>query len=98
MSRIVFLNGSFLPVEDAKVPFMDRGFLFGDGVYEGVGVLDGRLIDNEAHLERLERSLSEIRIPNPYTRAEWTSFEEEIARRNVEQMRLNRETNSRKQS
>lgn len=82
MSRIVFLNGSFLPVEDAKVPFMDRGFLFGDGVYEGVGVLDGRLIDNEAHLERLERSLSEVRIPNPYTRAEWTSFEEEIARRN----------------
>jgi D-alanine transaminase len=82
MSRIVFLNGSFLPVEDAKVPFMDRGFLFGDGVYEGVGMLDGRLIDNEAHLERLERSLSEIRIANPYTRAEWTSFEEEIARRN----------------
>lgn len=82
MSRIVFLNGSFLPIEEAKVPFMDRGFLFGDGVYEGVGVLDGRLIDNEAHLERLERSLSEIRIPNPYTRAEWTSFEEEIARRN----------------
>jgi len=82
MSRIVFLNGSFLPIEDAKVPFMDRGFLFGDGVYEGVGMLDGRLIDNEAHLERLERSLSEIRIANPYTRAEWTSFEEEIARRN----------------
>ncbi len=50
MSRIVFLNGSFLPIEEAKVPFMDRGFLFGDGVYEGVGMLDGRLIDNEAHL------------------------------------------------
>lgn len=82
MSRIVFLNGSFLPIEEAKVPFMDRGFLFGDGVYEGVGVLDGRLIDNEAHLERLERSLREIRIPNPYTRAEWTRFEEELARRN----------------
>ncbi len=82
MSRIVFLNGSFLPLEEAKVPFMDRGFLFGDGVYEGIGVLDGRLIDNEAHLERLERSLSEVRIPNPYTRAEWTSLQEEIARRN----------------
>jgi len=82
MSRIVFLNGSFLPIEEAKVPFMDRGFLFGDGVYEGVGVLDGRLIDNDAHLERLERSLREVRIPNPYTRAEWTAFEEEIARRN----------------
>lgn len=82
MSRIVFLNGSFLPVEEARVPFMDRGFLFGDGVYEGVGVLDGRLIDNEAHLERLERSLREVRIPNPHTRAEWTALEEEIVRRN----------------
>ena len=82
MSRIVFLNGSFLPIEEAKVPFMDRGFMFGDGVYEGVGMLDGRLIDNEAHLERLERSLAEIRIPNPYSRAEWTHFQEELARRN----------------
>jgi D-alanine transaminase len=82
MSRIVFLNGSFLPIEEARVPFMDRGFLFGDGVYEGVGVLGGRLIDNEAHLERLERSLREVRIANPYTRAEWTALEEEIARRN----------------
>jgi len=82
MSRIVFLNGSFLPIEEAKVPFMDRGFLFGDGVYEGVGVLDGRLIDNEAHLERLERSLGEVRIPNPYSRAEWTHLQEELVRRN----------------
>ena len=82
MSRIVFLNGSFLPIEEAKVPFMDRGFMFGDGVYEGIGLLDGRLIDNEAHLERLERSLAEIRIPNPYTKAEWTTFQEELARRN----------------
>jgi D-alanine transaminase len=82
MSRIVFLNGSFLPIDEAKVPFMDRGFMFGDGVYEGIGMLDGRLIDNEAHLERLERSLAEIRIPNPYTRADWTHLQEELARRN----------------
>lgn len=82
MSRIVFLNGSFLPVEEARVPFMDRGFLFGDGVYEGVGVLDGKLVDNEAHLERLERSLREVRIANPYSRAEWTKLEEELVRRN----------------
>ena len=69
MSRIVFLNGSFLPIEEAKVPFMDRGFLFGDGVYEGVGMLDGRLIDNEAHLSawsaRSARSASPILIPRP---------------------------------
>jgi len=82
MSRIVFLNDSFLSIEDAKVPFMDRGFLFGDGVYEGIGVLEGRLVDNDAHLERLERSLREVRIPNPYSRAEWTRLEEELARRN----------------
>ncbi|AWM86076.1 D-amino-acid transaminase [Microvirga sp. 17 mud 1-3] len=82
MSRTVFLNGSFLPPEEAKVPIMDRGFLFSDGVYEGVGVLDGRLVDNEAHLERLERSLKEIRIDNPYSRAEWTRLEEELVRRN----------------
>src|SRR4051794_35041936 len=82
MSRIVFLNGSFLPIEEAKVPFMDRGFLFGDGVYEGVAILDGRLVDNEAHLDRLERSLQEVRIPTPYPRAEWTYFQEELARRN----------------
>jgi D-alanine transaminase len=82
MSRIVFLNGSFLPIEEAKVPFMDRGFMFGDGVYEGIAVLGGQLVDNEAHLERLERSLREVQIPNPYTRAEWTHLEEEIARQN----------------
>lgn len=64
------------------VPMMDRGFLFADGVYEGVGVLKGKLVDNEAHLERLERSLREIRIDNPYSRAEWTKFEEELVERN----------------
>lgn len=82
MSRIVFLNGSFLPIEEAKVDFMDRGFMFGDGIYEGVGVLGGQLVDNEGHLERLERSLREVRIANPYTRAEWTHLQEELARRN----------------
>jgi D-alanine transaminase len=82
MPRVVFLNGSFLPAEDAKVPVMDRGFLFADGVYEGIGVLGGRPVDNEAHLERLERSLHEVRIANPYTRPEWTRLEEDLIRRN----------------
>jgi D-alanine transaminase len=78
MSRIVFLNGSFLPVEDAKVSIMDRGFLFADGIYEGYGVLDGRLVDNDGHLNRLERSLAEVRIDNPYSRAEWTGLMSEL--------------------
>ena len=82
MSRVIFLNGAFLPAEDAKVSVMDRGFLFSDGVYEGVGVLDGNLVDNNAHLERFERSMREIAIPNPHSRAAWTRFEEELVRRN----------------
>lgn len=82
MSRMVFLNGAFLPIEEAKVPVMDRGFLFADGVYEGMGVLGGRLVDNEAHLARLERSLREVQIPNPYSRGEWTRLEEELVLRN----------------
>lgn len=82
MSRTVFLNGSFVPLEEARIPVMDRGFLFADGIYEGIGVLDGRLIDNEAHLARLERSLQEVRIDNPHSRAEWTQIEEDLVRRN----------------
>jgi D-alanine transaminase len=82
MSRIVFVNGAFLPSEEAKVPVMDRGFLFADGIYEVAAVLDGKLVDNEAHLARLDRSLGEIRIPNPYSAAEWTKLEEELVRRN----------------
>ena len=82
MSRVVFLNGAFLPADEAKVSVMDRGFLFSDGVYEGVGVLDGHLVDNEPHLERFERSMREIEIANPYSRAEWTRFENELVRRN----------------
>ncbi|MDB5512206.1 MAG: D-amino-acid transaminase [Enterovirga sp.] len=82
MSRIVFVNGSFVPYEEASIPIMDRGFLFADGIYEVAAVLGGRLVDNEAHLARLDRSLGEIRIPNPYSAAEWTRLEEEIVRRN----------------
>ena len=66
MSRIVFMNGAFLPFEEAKIPIMDRGFLFADGVYEVSAVLNSRLVDNEAHLARLDRSLREVRILNPY--------------------------------
>jgi D-alanine transaminase len=82
MSRIVFVNGSFLPFEEASIPIMDRGFLFGDGIYEVSAVLNSRLVDNDAHLARLDRSLKEIRIPNPYTAHEWTKLEEELVRRN----------------
>jgi D-alanine transaminase len=82
MSRIVYLNGEFLPYAEAKIPIMDRGFLFADGIYEVAAVLDGRLVDNAAHLARLDRSLGEIRIANPHTAAEWTRLEEELVSRN----------------
>jgi D-alanine transaminase len=82
MSRIVFVNGSFLPFEEASIPIMDRGFLFADGIYEVSAVLNSRLVDNDAHLARLDRSLKEIRIANPYTAQEWTRLEEELVRRN----------------
>lgn len=82
MSRTAYVNGAFLPLEEAKIPVMDRGFLFADGIYEVAAVLGGRLVDNEAHLARLDRSLSEIRIANPHTAEEWTRLEEELVRRN----------------
>ena len=82
MSRTVYVNGSFVPFEQATIPLMDRGFLFADGIYEVSAVINGRLIDNEPHLARLDRSLKEIRIRNPYSAAEWTRLEEEIVARN----------------
>jgi D-alanine transaminase len=82
MFRTVFVNGSFVPYEEARIPIMDRGFLFADGIYEVAAVLGGRLVDNAAHLARLQRSLGEIRISNPYVAAEWTRLEEELVRRN----------------
>ena len=65
MSRIVYVNGAFEPEEDAKISIFDRGFLFGDAVYEVTAVLDGRLVDFDEHLARLDRSLGEIEIPRP---------------------------------
>jgi len=82
MARIVYVDGEFMPYEEAKIPIMDRGFLFADGIYEVSAVLGSRLVDNEAHLARLDRSLGEIRIPNPFTAQEWTRLEEELVRRN----------------
>jgi D-alanine transaminase len=67
----VFLNGRLLPLEQATVPVLDRGFIFGDGVYELVPVYSRVPFRLEEHLVRLERSLAETRIRNPYPRAQW---------------------------
>ena len=59
-SRMVYVNGDFLPEQEAKISVFDRGFLFADAVYEVSSILDGKLVDNAAHLRRLARSLSEL--------------------------------------
>jgi D-alanine transaminase len=71
---MVFLNGKFLAVEDAKVSVLDRGFIFGDGVYEVVPVYSRVPFRLEEHLARLERSLSETAIRNPYSRSQWRDY------------------------
>jgi D-alanine transaminase len=65
MSRTVYVNGAFVPEEEAKVSVFDRGFLFADGVYEVTPVIGGRLIDNPAHMARLARSLGELKMAAP---------------------------------
>jgi D-alanine transaminase len=82
MSRIVYVNGSYLPEEEAKVSVFDRAFLFGDAVYEVTAVLDGRLVDFAPHLERLDRSLKEIALAPPLSHAELRALHEELIRRN----------------
>ena len=71
MSRIVYVNGDYLPEAEAKVSVFDRGFLMADGVYEVTSVLGGKLIDFGGHCVRLARSLSELEMQNPHTDAEW---------------------------
>lgn len=82
MSRIVYVNGAYLPEEEAKISVFDRGFLFADGVYEVSSVLAGRLVDNAAHLARLERSLGELRMQAPVPLAEIPAIQREIVARN----------------
>jgi D-alanine transaminase len=69
----VFLNGTLLPLEQATVSVLDRGFIFGDGVYELVPVYSRVPFRLDEHLARLERSLGEVKIRNPYSRAQWRS-------------------------
>ncbi len=68
---MVFLNGKFVPIDEARVSVLDRGFIFGDGVYELVPVYSRVPFRLDEHLARLERSLAEARIRNPHSRAQW---------------------------
>ncbi len=81
MSSIVYLNGQYLPIEKANISVLDRGFTFGDGVYEVIPVYHGHIFRLEKHIERLNNSLDEVYIDKPYNLAQW----QEILRELIEQ-------------
>ncbi|MBA2352505.1 MAG: D-amino acid aminotransferase [Burkholderiales bacterium] len=81
----VYLNGEFMPLVDARIPVLDRGFIFGDGIYEVVPVYSRQPFRLDEHLRRLDNSLAAIRLRNPHSHAEWRSLLEQlIARQNCE--------------
>ena len=82
MSRTVYVNGQYLPEEEATVSIFDRGFLFADGVYEVTSVIGGKLVDFEGHAKRLERSLGELDMDAPCTTEELLEIHRELVARN----------------
>ncbi len=82
MSEVVYVNGAYVDRADARVSVFDRGFLFADGVYEVCAVLDGRLVDNDAHLARLARSLAAIELDCPLSREDIVAIQRQIVARN----------------
>jgi len=82
MSRTVYVNGTYLPEEEASVSIFDRGFVMGDAVYEVTSVLDGKILEFEGHLARLNRSLSELEIVCDLTRDDWLDIHRELIARN----------------
>jgi D-alanine transaminase len=82
LDQIAYVNGSFVPLAEAKVSILDRGFLFADGIYEVAAVLDGKLIDNASHLARLERSVGEIALKLPETIDRIQEIQKELIARN----------------
>ena len=82
MSRIVYVNGEYLPEEAATISVFDRGFLFADAVYEVTSVLEGRLVDNPGHLARLRRSLEALCIPMPLAEDEIETVQRTLIERN----------------
>jgi D-alanine transaminase len=78
----IYLNGQFMPIEEAKISVLDRGFIFGDGVYEVIPVYTRRAFRLDEHLLRLQQSLDGIKLANPYSIAEWTRLIEALIRQN----------------
>ncbi len=82
MDQIAYVNGSFVPLTEAKVSILDRGFLFADGIYEVAAVLDGKLVDNASHLARLARSVGEISLALPESLSRIEEIQHELIARN----------------
>ena len=82
MNRIVYVNGEYVPEAEAKVSVFDRGFLFADGVYEVTPVVNGKLVDYDPHMERLDRSLKELKMAWPCNIVEMTAMHNELIKRN----------------
>jgi D-alanine transaminase len=83
MNEIVYLNGEFMPLENARIPVLDRGFIFGDGVYEVIPVYSRHPFRLPEHLARFERSHQAIRINNPLSNADWTKLVKDLVARNA---------------
>ena len=82
MTRTVYVNGDYLPEDQATVSIFDRGFLMADGVYEVVSVLDGKLLDFEGHLRRLKRSLGELSMDNPLSDRDYLEVHRALVEKN----------------
>jgi D-alanine transaminase len=82
---IVYLNGKFMPLDQAKISVLDRGFLFADGVYEVIPAYGGRLLRLQEHLQRLQNSLDAIRLQNPLSSQQWQEFFEKLLTDNPNQ-------------
>ena len=79
-TQTVYLNGEFMPIEEARIPVLDRGFIFGDGVYEVIPIYSGHPFRLTQHLARLQKSLDAIRIANPMTTAQWSRLVRQMVR------------------
>jgi len=78
----IYLNGQFMPIEEAKISVLDRGFIFGDGVYEVIPVYSLRAFRLQEHLRRLQHSLDGIRLANPHSESEWVNLVNQLIARN----------------
>ncbi len=84
-SQLIYLDGEYLPLDQAKISVLDRGFIFGDGVYEVIPAYGGSLLRPEHHMQRLQNSLDAVRIRNPYSAQQWQTIFDRLLSENEHQ-------------